>query len=103
MQEPGGRLSCTDRGNFKCPARSRAPPRFKHFKPAHCPSAEAGQLTLLACSSWTQGRTPLHVAAQLSNVDCVRELLRAKASVDATDGQGNLALHIAAEQVSEQV
>lgn len=43
-----------------------------------------------------QGRTALQVAAYLGQVELVRLLLQARASVDLTDDEGNTALHYAA-------
>ena len=49
------------------------------------------------------GATPLHVAAAQGLAPFVKELLVHGAQHDATDGQGNLPLHLAAEQVGRLV
>eukprot|EP00128_Syssomonas_multiformis_P010780 Colp12_sorted_trinity150504_noHs@20119 len=41
-------------------------------------------------------RTYLHLAAGIGSQECVAELLARGAEVDAADGQGNTALHLAA-------
>ncbi len=47
--------------------------------------------------------TPLHTAAQQSNVEMVRSLLAQGADVNARDGHGETPLHHAAAQASAEV
>ena len=49
------------------------------------------------------GSTPLHRAASVGHVNIVKELLAARSSPNAQDGEGNTCLHLAAEGKNKEV
>lgn len=46
--------------------------------------------------------TPLHTAVELSNMDCINELLEAGASIACLDSQGLTPLHVCVKKQLEQ-